>query len=79
MYGSKIKYPLFKGNPVLNDTIKSKLLNPVYAERKTGYQLKYNGQNFLNRMHDFKKDNPKSEMYYILDSYVKVIGRIRHW
>jgi hypothetical protein len=24
---------------------------------------------------DFKKDNPKSAMYYILDSYVKVIGQ----
>jgi hypothetical protein len=71
----KIKYPLFKGNVILNDTIKRKLLTLFMLSEKPDTSLNTMATSFLRSYMDFKKDNPKSAMYYILDSYVKVIGQ----
>ena len=68
-----IKYPEFKGKTSLNDTIKSKILNLFTVNNKTDTSLQAMGQSFLKAYTDFKKTSPASEMYYTMDSYVKVI------
>ncbi|TSD66707.1 DUF3298 and DUF4163 domain-containing protein [Inquilinus sp. KBS0705] len=69
----KIKYPLFKTERALNDTIKNRLLNLFTVDNKpdTGYNSM--AKHFLKSYIDFKKQNPESVMYYTLDSYAKVI------
>lgn len=68
-----ITYPVFATKPVLNDTIKHKLLNMFMLGEKPDTSLKTMTTRFIKSYTDFKKDNPKSVMYYTLDSYAKVI------
>lgn len=68
-----IKYPLFKGQGVLNDTIKHKLLNIFMLGEKPDTSLNSLTTNFLKSYTDAKKDDPRSEMFYTLESYAKVI------
>ncbi|MES2265920.1 MAG: DUF3298 domain-containing protein [Bacteroidota bacterium] len=70
-----IKYPVFKDKAVLNDTVKHKLLNTFMLGEKPDTGLKSMATNFIKSYMDFKKDDPKSEMYYTLESYAKVIGQ----
>jgi hypothetical protein len=69
----QIKYPLFKGQTVLNDTIKHKLLNIFMLGEKPDTSLNSMTTNFLESYTDFKKTDPKSAIYYTLDTYAKVI------
>lgn len=68
-----IKYPVFKGKPVLNDTIKHKLLTVFMFGEKPDTGLNSMAANFLKAYTDAKKDDPRSQMFYTLESYVKVI------
>ncbi|MES2064783.1 MAG: DUF3298 domain-containing protein [Bacteroidota bacterium] len=68
-----IKYPVFKGTPVLNDTVKHKLLNIFMLGEKPDTSLSSLAKNFLKSYTDAKKDDPRTEMFYTLESYVKVI------
>jgi hypothetical protein len=70
----KMKYPEFKGQPLLNDTIKSKLLN-LFILEKPDTSLKDLSQNFLNAYADFKKSGrgARTEMFFELDIHAKVI------
>ncbi len=70
-----IKYPVFKGKPVLNDTVKHKLLTMFMLGEKLDTSLNMMTAAFLKSYTDSKKDNPRSEMYYTLKSYAKVIGQ----
>jgi hypothetical protein len=69
----KIKYPVFKGKPTLNDSIKHKLLNIFMLGEKPDTSLRVLATSFLKSYTDAKKDDPRSEMFYTLESYVKVI------
>lgn len=70
-----IKYPVFKNKPVLNDTIQHKLLNMFMLSEKPDTSLSAMTKAFLKSYTDLKKDEPRSEMFYTLDSYAKVIGQ----
>jgi hypothetical protein len=69
----KIKYPEFKGQTVLNDTVESKLLNIFMLSEKPDTSLKDLTKDFLKAYTDFKKSHTKTEMFYELDTYAKVI------
>lgn len=68
-----IKYPVFKDKPVLNDTIKHKLLNMFMLGEKPDTSLNAMTKAFIKSYTDSKKDDPRSEMFYTLESYAKVI------
>ena len=70
----KIRFPEFKGKTLLNDTIKSKLLN-LFILDKPDTSLKDLVQNFLKAYADFKKSSigARREMFFELDTYAKVI------
>jgi len=70
-----ITYPVFKDRAVLNDTIKHKLLNMFMLGEKADTNLNNMAKAFIRSYADFKKTDPKSVMYYTLDSYAKVIGQ----
>ncbi|MET3980033.1 hypothetical protein ABIB62_002624 [Mucilaginibacter sp. UYP25] len=70
-----IKYPVFKGKPVLNDTVKHKLLNMFMLGEKADTSLNTMTAAFIKSYEDFKNDDPQSKMYYTLNSYAKVIGQ----
>ncbi|MEO6150764.1 MAG: DUF3298 domain-containing protein [Mucilaginibacter sp.] len=67
-----IKYPEFKGHANLNDTIKSKLLNIFMAEKPDTSFSEYT-KNFINQYIEFKKDDPRTDIFFVLESYSKVV------
>jgi len=68
----KFKYPDFKGQKTLNDTVLSKLLNMFQLGEKPDTSLASLTKNFMT---DYlgSKQNGVSSMFYSLDAYVKVI------
>lgn len=70
-----IKYPVFKNKPALNDTVKRRLLNIFMLGEKPDTSLKLMADKFLKSYTDLKKTDPKSQMFYTLDCYAKVIGQ----
>ena len=71
----QLKYPVFKGHAGLNDTVKNKLLNIFAMDGKPDTSLKQMAGNFLQEYTDFKKTDARSEMFFTLDSYAKVINQ----
>jgi hypothetical protein len=71
----KVRYPSFVGEQALNHTIQSKLLNLFPFNNKPDTSLQVMAKTFLKAYAEFKKDDPSSVMYYILDSYVKVVNQ----
>jgi hypothetical protein len=69
----QIVYPLFKNQPVLNDTITHKLLNTFMLGEKPDTGLNAMATAFLKSYTDSKKTDPRSQMFYTLDLYAKVI------
>jgi hypothetical protein len=70
-----IKYPVFKGEPKLNDTVESRLLNMFSMNGEADSSLQIMTKSFLESYTDFKRSDPRSEMYFTLDSYAKVIAQ----
>jgi hypothetical protein len=68
-----IRYPEFKDQAQLNDTVKSKLLTIFSMDGKADTSLESMSKNFLKAYADFKKSDPKSVMFYTLNTYAKVI------
>jgi hypothetical protein len=68
-----IRYPVFKSLPVLNDTIKHKLLSMFMLGEKPDTGLNSMADKFLKSYTDAKKDDPKTQMFYTLDSYTRVV------
>lgn len=71
----KVRYPVFVGEKELNDTIQSKLLKLFPFNNKPDTTLQVMAQNFLKAYTNFKKDDPTSVMYFVLDSHVKVVNQ----
>jgi hypothetical protein len=70
----KIEYPIFKGKSTLNDTIKKRLAQLfIMNDRKPDTSLDVTATAFLKSYSDFKKHDPKSVMFFTLNSYAKVI------
>ena len=70
-----VKYPVFKGQDALNDTIVSKLTGIFVMQGKPDTSIALMAKNFLKSYTDFKKSDPTSVMYYTMDTYVKVISQ----
>jgi len=69
----KLDYPDFDGRKALNDSITAKFIqlfakNP--AKETSREQL---AADFIGRYSDFKKTNPKSTLYFLLDGKAKVL------
>ncbi|MBB5394503.1 DUF3298 and DUF4163 domain-containing protein [Mucilaginibacter sp. AK015] len=71
----KISYPQFKDKHVLNDTIKHKLLNIFMLGENPDTSLNALAAKFLKSYTAFKKDDPRTQMFFTLDTYAKVIGQ----
>ena len=69
----KIKYPEFKGQTALNDTVESRLINLFMLSEKPDTSLKDLTQNFLIAYSNFKKSDTRTKMFFELDTYAKVI------
>jgi hypothetical protein len=69
----QIRYPLFKNQPVLNDTITHKLLNTFMLGEKPDTSLSAMTTAFLRSYDDARKSDPRSQMFYTLNLYAKVI------
>jgi hypothetical protein len=68
----KFKYPDFKGQKTLNDTVLSKLLNMFQLGEKPDTSLASLTKNFMATYINSKQDGVSS-MFYSLDAYVKII------
>jgi hypothetical protein len=68
----KIKYPVFAGQQVLNDSVKNKLLYMFIFGDKPDTGLQQLDKHFMNDYKSLKQD-PKNPMFYTLDGYAKVL------
>lgn len=68
----KIKYPIFKSDSALNDTITNKLI-VLFTTEKPDKSLAGLIKRFMDNYEDFKKSDPRSGMFFTLDSYAKVL------
>jgi hypothetical protein len=68
----KITYPVFNGQAALNDSVTHRLINLFMSEQPNNDLVAY-VKLFLTRYDSFKKDDPRSVMYFTLDSHAKVI------
>jgi hypothetical protein len=67
-----ITYPAFVNQSALNDTVKHRLMN-LFMSDKVNYDMTSYVKQFLARYERFKKDDPKSVMFFELESHAKVI------
>ncbi|PAW94164.1 hypothetical protein CKK33_11950 [Mucilaginibacter sp. MD40] len=69
-----IKYPVFKDARMLNDTITKRLTQMFLMDDKMpDTSVTAMAKKFIQAYDDFKKNEPKSAIYYTLDSYAKVL------
>ncbi|TWR31294.1 DUF3298 and DUF4163 domain-containing protein [Mucilaginibacter pallidiroseus] len=69
-----IKYPEFSNQSQLNDTIKGKLIMMFAMDGKSAdTSLAAMAKNFIASYERFKKESPKSPMFYELQDDVKVV------
>jgi len=69
----KMKYPEFNGQPALNDTVKHKLLTVFMLSEKPDTSLTDLTKHFLTNYEAFKKTDPRTQMFYEWDTYVKPV------
>ncbi|WP_184542220.1 DUF3298 and DUF4163 domain-containing protein [Mucilaginibacter sp. FT3.2] len=68
-----IKYPVFEGQKTLNDSVTRKLTSMFAVDGKPDSTVELMGKNFLKAYTDFRKTDPKSAMYFTLDSHAHVL------
>lgn len=68
----KINYPVFNGQPALNDTITYKLAN-LFMSDKTYTDLQEYTKQFIAGYDDFKKHDTRSNLFFTLDSKAKIL------
>lgn len=68
----KVKYPEFNGQKTLNDSVTRKLTSLFAMDGKPDSSIELMGKNFLKAYTDFRKTDPRSAMYFTLDSYAKI-------
>ncbi|WP_169927070.1 DUF3298 and DUF4163 domain-containing protein [Mucilaginibacter auburnensis] len=69
---AKLKYPEFKTDSALNDTIKSRLLNMFYTDKP------YSGiddmlKRYFDSYYNMKKTDERPDMVFDLDAYAKIL------
>ena len=69
----KVKYPVFTGQQKLNDSITRSLTSLFAMDGKPDSTVALMTKNFLKAYADFKKSEPKSAIFYELNSYAKVL------
>lgn len=68
-----VKYPEFKDQPKLNDSIQRKLLLLFAYDGKADSSLNAYAKRFLSDYETFKKENPDTKMYFEMDSHAYVV------
>lgn len=68
----QFKYPVFDNQPLLNDTVVTGLATLMDRQKGLGGLQRLIGQ-FLIDYKDFKKQDPKSVMFFTLDGKVNVV------
>jgi hypothetical protein len=71
-----IKYPLFKGQAALNDSVKRGLLNINFSDsvdRDTSLKMMIN--RYFKDYADFKKYNKTGNMFFTMNTYAKVVNQ----
>ena len=69
----RVKYPVFVGQKRLNDSVTRKLTSLFATDGKPDSSIELMSKNFLKAYADFKKTDPRTEMFYELNSYAKVL------
>lgn len=69
----KISYPFFDSAKALNNLINVDLANLFSINKKADSTVEQMTKNFLQLYADFRHSDPKSAMFYTLNSYAKVI------
>ncbi|MEZ2334817.1 DUF3298 domain-containing protein [Mucilaginibacter sp. RCC_168] len=69
----KVKYPVFAGQKKLNDSVIRKLTSLFAMDGKPDSSITLMTKNFLKAYADFKKTDPRTEMFFELNSYAKVL------
>jgi hypothetical protein len=69
----KVKYPVFTAQQKLNDSVTLKLTSLFAMDGKPDSGIELMGKHFLKAYADFKKTDPRSSMFFTLDSYAKVL------
>jgi hypothetical protein len=69
----KVKYPVFAGQKILNDSVTNKLTSLFYMDGKPDSTIDLMSKKFLKAYDTFRKENPKSDLYFELNSYAKVL------
>ncbi|MDN5284571.1 MAG: hypothetical protein JWR38_845 [Mucilaginibacter sp.] len=69
----QVKYPVFTGQQKLNDSITRSLTSLFAMDGKPDSTIALMTKNFLKAYVDFKKNEPKSVIFYELNSYAKVL------
>ncbi|GAA4307372.1 hypothetical protein GCM10023149_00910 [Mucilaginibacter gynuensis] len=70
-----LNYPEFAGKKALNDSIKRNLLTMFMLSEKPDTSLKSMAAHFIKSYLDAKKDDPRTQMFYTLDSHAKLIAQ----
>lgn len=69
----KVKYAVFTGQKILNDSVTRKLTSMFAMDGKPDSSVELMSKNFLKTYTDFRKTDPRSAMYFTLDSHAKVL------
>lgn len=69
----KIKYPQFKSQKALNDSISHKLNKLFKGADKPDTSLDEVADNFLALYTNFRKERPLSTLFFLLDAHAKVL------
>lgn len=69
----QVKYPVFTGQKTLNDSVTRKLTGLFAMDGKPDSSIELMSKKFLQAYTDFKKSDPRSAMYFELNSQAKVI------
>jgi len=70
----KVNYPAFDDLNKLNDSVTNKLVHLFSPKLKLDdHTLEQFSADFINSYHDFKKIQPKSTLYYLVDANAKVL------
>lgn len=69
----KIKYPDFSGQKALNDSVTVKFNKLFGDDKKPDTSLKQVAENFMAAYNDFRKERPKSTLFFLLDGKAKVL------
>jgi hypothetical protein len=69
----KVKYAVFKDQKKLNDSVMRKLTSLFAMDGKPDSSAEMMSKKFLKAYADFKKSDPRSAMYFTLDSHARVL------